>query len=219
MIIVSLADIHSVLKNLDALASDLAVADLVLLTGDLTMNDSARHAARIVDAVRQFNERILAVPGNWDPPAVAGYLTREGLNLDRRHVVLDGLAFAGVGGSLPSPARGVNEAPEASFQHFLEEATAGLDPQLPLVLVSHQPPKNTLNDRTWSGQHVGSVSLRAFIETRQPLVCFAGHIHEAVGIDAIGPTKIVNPGPLWEGGYAYAEINGRLESLEIRGRQ
>jgi Icc-related predicted phosphoesterase len=37
-------------------------------------------------------------------------------------------------------------------------------------------------------------------------------------IDVIGRTQIINPGPLWEGHYAYAEIvEGQVKVLEIRG--
>jgi len=39
-----------------------------------------------------------------------------------------------------------------------------------------------------------------------------------VGTDTIGKTKLVNPGPLRNGGYAYAEIGDEVEVLEIRGR-
>ena len=36
------------------------------------------------------------------------------------------------------------------------------------------------------------------------------------GVDAIGATQIINPGPLRRGAYAYAEINGDTCSVEIR---
>ena len=49
------------------------------------------------------------------------------------------------------------------------------------------------------------------------LICFSGHIHEARGIETIGETKVINPGSLREGKYAYARINTRIEKIEIRG--
>jgi len=48
------------------------------------------------------------------------------------------------------------------------------------------------------------------------LICFTGHIHEAQGIDSIAGTKVVNPGPFREGGYAYVRINEKVEEVEIR---
>jgi hypothetical protein len=58
--------------------------------------------------------------------------------------------------------------------------------------------------------------VREFIERRKPLVCFTGHIHEAPGIDTIGETRIVNPGPLGTRSYAYLDITDKINTLEIR---
>jgi len=69
---------------------------------------------------------------------------------------------------------------------------------------------------TAAGLAVGAV--RAFIEETKPLIRFTGHIHEGRGIDALGPTRIVNPGPLGYGGHAYAVVSRTVETLEIRGK-
>lgn len=81
-----------------------------------------------------------------------------------------------------------------------------LDPYIPFVLLSHQPPHGTACDRLRSGEHAGSISLRYFIEESGPLLVFTGHIHESRGEDRIERTRVVNPGPLDEGGYAFAEV-------------
>jgi len=63
---------------------------------------------------------------------------------------------------------------------------------------------------------VGSKTVREFIKRTQPLICFTGHIHEGIGIDQVGRTKIVNPGPLSAGSYAYAEVTQEgIQALEI----
>jgi Icc-related predicted phosphoesterase len=86
----------------------------------------------------------------------------------------------------------------------------------PLLFVSHQPPYATMNDQVSPGCHVGSKSIRKFIEMHQPLICFTGHIHEGIGIDRIGNARIVNPGPAGTGSYAWAEIEGStIKKLEI----
>ena len=217
MIIVALSDIHGNTKHLRAIAHDLSVADVVLLVGDLTNFGRRRHASRVVHAVQQYNDRILAVPGNCDYPEVDASLTIEGISLHRKCVTVDGIAFLGVGGSLPCPTRTPNEFTEGELQAFLDEASSNLDPLMPVILVSHQPPYRTIADFAWIGQHVGSQSIRTFITQVQPMVCFTGHIHEGRGIDAIGETKVINPGPLREGGYAYTEVNRQVEVVEIRG--
>ncbi len=65
-----------------------------------------------------------------------------------------------------------------------------------------------LSDQVSPGVHVGSKVIRQFIERRQPLICFTGHIHEGIGIDHIGHTVVINAGPAGAGNYALAETEG-----------
>ncbi len=216
MKIAALTDIHGRTERLADLADELAAADLVLLCGDLTNFGRRPEAEAVLTAVRSRNPHVLAVPGNCDCPDVAAYLDGEGANLHARHVVIGSVAFLGLGGSLPCPGRTPNEFTEDELAGFLASAADGLAHDVSRVLVSHQPPRDTALDRVRSGAHVGSRSVRAFIEERKPLVCFTGHIHEAAGMDAIGPTRIVNPGPLHMGHCACAEVARTLDRLEIR---
>lgn len=217
MIIVALTDIHGNVPAVDRVREAVAQADVVLLTGDLTHFGRRADAAAVVDAVRRHNPRILAVPGNCDNPDVTAYLSEQGVSLHGAHAVVGGVAFLGLGGSLPCPGRTPTEFTEDQLTALLSAAATGLTPDLPWVLVSHQPPRDTALDRVHSGLHVGSSAVRDFIAAHEPLVCFTGHIHEAVGTDSIGATKIVNPGPLRNGRYAYAQVTRGLELLEIRG--
>ncbi len=216
MIIVALADIHGNTQHLKAIAHDLRAADVVLLVGDLA---TFRHEAalEVLEAVRAYNERLLTVPGNCDAPSLGDHLSREGINLDGGTAVVDGVGLAGLGGSLPCPMGTPNEYTEEELEATLKRATDDLPPDMPHVLVSHQPPFDTVADLARTGKHVGSRAVRAAIVRLQPLVCFTGHIHEGRGTDSIGDTMIVNPGPFWAGTYAYAEIDGELKVLEIRG--
>jgi Icc-related predicted phosphoesterase len=62
------------------------------------------------------------------------------------------------------------------------------------VIVVHGPPFGSL-DRTgplFGDNHVGSRSLREWIERRQPRVVICGHIHEGFGVDRIGATAVYN---------------------------
>jgi Icc-related predicted phosphoesterase len=77
-------------------------------------------------------------------------------------------------------------------------------------------PWTALNDRTWLGSHVGSNTVRAYIEKRQPLICFTGHIHEEKGLMPSAARRSSIP-PIWRGGYAYAEVaDSQVVALEIR---
>jgi Icc-related predicted phosphoesterase len=74
------------------------------------------------------------------------------------------------------------------------------------IYVMHSPPYGTNLDRIAGNHSVGSHSIRAFIETYQPLLTLHGHIHESPEIsgnylDRIGKTLCINPGqPFREGG-------------------
>jgi hypothetical protein len=215
MRIVDITDLHGGLERLQPLGNAISGADLVILSGDITHFGAEREAKAVIDAVRGFNERVYAVPGNCDYPGVLSYLESEGLSLHGKVVTLGGHAIAGVGGSLPCPGKTPNEFSEEELGEILRELETRIPAATPLLFVSHQPPRGTVCDLAGRMKHVGSLSIRSFIERARPLVCFCGHIHEAVGIDSIGGSRIVNPGPLRNESYASASVSDLVESLSI----
>ncbi|MCH7960330.1 MAG: metallophosphoesterase family protein [Candidatus Hydrogenedentes bacterium] len=217
MQIAALTDIHGRLEHIEDAGPMLRQMDVVLLPGDLTMFGRREAAEEVVNAVRQYCDRIFAVMGNCDYPEVEAYLEEEGMCLHRKHVVVDGVAFAGLGGSLPCPIPTLNEWSEETLAGYLEESVAGLPDDTDLVLVSHQPAKDTAVDLAGNGQHVGSDAVREFIETHNPLICFSGHIHESDGVDTIGQCTLVNPGPFLQGRFAVVEIGNGDLSLTLHG--
>jgi len=67
------------------------------------------------------------------------------------------------------------------------------------VAVIHAPPFDTHCDVLYDGRHIGSKSVRRWIEKHQPLLTLHGHIHESPQLsgsffDRIGTTTIINPG-------------------------
>ena len=216
MKIIALTDIHSKFAGIDGIADDLREADVALLPGDLTMFGRRDAAMEVLDAVRRYNEVVYAVMGNCDYPEVEELLNEEGICLHRQHAQLNGVAFVGLGGSLACPAPTLNEWTEEQTAEHLGAALVDLPAETPMILVSHQPPKDTVVDIAGNGMHVGSTAVREFIEEHQPLVCFSGHIHEAQGTDAIGNTKLINPGPFMEGKYAWVELEEGTCRVEAR---
>lgn len=206
-----LADIHACVDHLDAALDHLAAADVVVLAGDLVGFGSPERAspgtiARILDTIRARVSRTVAVHGNCDLPAVTDYLNRTDTGIDGRTVEIDGMAFLGLGGSLPCPEPTPCELDEPALEAGLARAADQWSGAIPAVLVSHQPPHATRADFARIGSHVGSHAVRAFIEARQPLLCISGHIHEGYGIDRIGATTVLNPGAFREGRWATCEI-------------
>lgn len=67
------------------------------------------------------------------------------------------------------------------------------------VYVMHCPPNGTALDVITTGEHVGSLAERLFIEECQPYVTLHGHIHETVAMSGsfrqdIGKTVCLSPG-------------------------
>lgn len=202
---IGIGDIHDNLAALDRLAGlpDLAQAAGILISGDLTLVGDAVRAARVIEAARRLHPALLAQIGNMDRADVDAYLSEEGINIHASgRLTPEGVGIIGVGFSTPTPFHTPSEAGEERIAAWLETARTAVAGCRHLLLVSHTPPVNTVTDRIRSGAHVGSQAVRDFIERVKPEVCLTGHIHEARGEDVIGPTRIVNPGALADGGYA-----------------
>lgn len=85
-----------------------------------------------------------------------------------------------------------------TIQKDLSRLPNPLDPSK-AVYIMHSPPFGTKLDLTTGKIPVGSRSIKAFIEQRQPLLTLHGHIHESPNIsgaylDRIGKTLSLNPG-------------------------
>lgn len=216
MIIIALTDIHGKIDHLPAISDILQQADLVLIAGDITNFGGWNQAEQIISSISQYSKQILAVSGNCDSPSVEDYLNSEGINLHCNYVNIEGVNFAGIGGSLPCPGKTLNESPDKDFQIFLASMEAEVSSTDPFVLMTHQPAWGTKVDTVGQDQHTGSIAIRDFIEKNKPLLAISGHIHEAAGVDSIGDTVVINPGPFHLGRYAYIQIEGGTVSAEIR---
>lgn len=173
--------------------------DLVVLAGDLTNFLGPDHTRRIVEPLQDSGVPVLAVCGNCDQRSVDEYFREIEIDLDRRARVVGGVRFLGLSGGLPFgdlPYERTEEDYERVAAEAFEQAAAVEGK--PTILVSHQPPHGTACDLA-RGQHVGSKSLRAAIERHRPDLVFSGHIHESIGAGTIGSTRLVNPGPWFQG--------------------
>jgi Icc-related predicted phosphoesterase len=213
MIIIALADIHNNLTYLTQIADRLSTADLVLIAGDTTNFGEWAQAEQIIGQIRQHNPNILAVPGNCDRPQVNDYLTSEGINLELNCITVAGVPFVGLGGSLPCHGSTPNEMLDDDFTTSLAALEALLPADGRFVLVTHEPPIDTIIDIA-GGRHIGSGAVRSFIEKNQPLLAVCGHVHEASGTDSLGQTTIINPGPLKDGRFAYIELTDKVQTAQ-----
>jgi Icc-related predicted phosphoesterase len=215
MRIVGISDIHGQSDYIHEISEVLERSDLILLSGDITHFGEKDDVLSVLQDIWNYSDNVYAVPGNCDYPSVGDFLTEEGINLQGRVIHIGDYQLTGVGGSLPCPGVTPNEYSEGEYRAFLSAIAMHVSPDLPLIFVSHQPPFETVCDLARNSMHVGSKAVRDFLLGVQPYICFTGHIHEGVGIDHIGNTLIVNPGPLSNSRYVEAEINGSGVSVKI----
>lgn len=216
MKIVAFGDVHMAIAQMRKIAVELASADLIILSGDLTHFGGRADAAKVVHAARTYCRQVLTLPGNVDQPEVLDFLQTEQVSLHREHRRLDDLAIFGCGGSNITPFRTPLEYEDAELGRILADAYTGVAETALQLMVCHTPPYATKLDRLTTGIPVGSQAVRQFIEQHQPQVCITGHIHESPGVDAIGRTKILNAGPFAAGGYIVAWCDDGTLDAELR---
>lgn len=210
MRILGVADIHGAHRRIADMMKQVGDIDILLLAGDLTTNGTARDARAVLDAAGPSGPRVYAVAGNMDPQPVEAMLAAEGRSLHGRGIILDDVGFCGLSGAPLSPLHTPNELPEAELASHLAAAWEGVRAARWKVLVSHAPPAGTGVDMLTNGMHVGSSAVRTFCDEQQPDLVLCGHIHEARGIDRIGRTLVVNPGPAHTGAYCIITIDGAI---------
>lgn len=212
-------DIHDEVEKF-ADIPEIGQASGIIVTGDLTMNGGVSQAQKVMERLASHGLPVLAQIGNMDKPEIDDWLGRHGQNLHRTcRELAPGLAIYGVGGSTPTPFATPAEFAEDEYAQWLETCHAKASQYGYRVLVSHNPPKDTACDVIPGQIHVGSTAVRAHLESARPDICLCGHIHEARACDHVGPTLVINPGPLAQGGYALLKYAASGVSAELRMQQ
>ena len=197
-----LGDIHDRYEKCASIP-ELDGAEGFIVSGDLTNVGSFSQVSRVMHFLRNLKPVVWAQIGNMDRPEIDKWLTKENCNL---HCTVRELvpktAIFGVGGSIFTPNGTPSEFSEGDFALWLERCWDKAKNYQSTILVSHNPPFDTLCDRLANGQHVGSTAVKEFIESEQPDLCICGHIHESRAQTKIGRTSIVNPGAFMHGYYA-----------------
>jgi len=215
MKIVSFGDVHMATRNLERMGEVMCDTDLVIISGDLTNFGGVDDARHVLDAVRHACPRVLALPGNLDQREVIPFLEQENVALHGRGTILDGVAIFGCGGSNLTPFHTPTELTEDEIYATLRAGYEQVADHRPLLMVCHTPPFETRCDRIAGGKPVGSTAARRLIEEIKPDVCISGHIHESAGVDAIGPTRVLNAGPFKGGGYIVVRSEGQKLDAQL----
>ncbi len=209
MRILATTDFHGNIEAIRKAAQKarLLKADLIVSCGDITHFGTFQTAKQLLTLLAEAQTPILFVPGNCDPPTLADEKTDAVESIHGKCRQVGNINFLGVGGSSPSPFDTPFELQETQIAIILERAHQECPAKGSTVLVSHSPPRGTKVDVAFTGDHVGSYSVREFIEKTRPDLCICGHIHEARGVDKVNSTLTVNPGPARHGNCALITMN------------
>jgi len=205
-----LSDIHGALDKLTSAASLLGESDLTIVCGDLTRHGDLNELRRIVEELKLSTRMLLAIPGNMDGEKSIRVLDELEVNLHGKAIKMNHVRFIGAGGAMPTPFGTPFEVPESEIVEQLSGLHQGKGPGR-LAVVCHNPPFGTKLDRIMLGQHVGGKQIRRWVEEVQPDIFLSGHIHEATGVDRIGKTVLMNPGPFRRGGVGVVTIPAKGE--------
>ena len=210
---IGFGDIHEDLSLLDEIP-DLAAADGVIISGDITNRGGTRRASELLGAVFRINSNIYAQIGNMDRPEITSYLDEKGWNIHAKgRQLAEDVGIMGVGYSTPTPFMTPSEVSDDRLAQWLNKGYEQIKHLPKLILVAHDPPFGSKAAQLPFGENVGNRSVLEFIRRVQPDICLTGHIHEAESEDFIGKTKIINPGMLSMGGYAIIRLKeNKLEA-------
>ena len=220
------SDIHGYVDKLKDVLIKEDDIEMIIFTGDIAPYrkhfETINLLNKLLTIVRDFNiNYIIAIPGNVD--YIHHYEQLENpifIYLHKRYKKVKDIVFIGLGGSTITPFHTMLEFSEEEIYKDLQstyisyiqnEKTLNKNK---IVLVTHSPPYNSLCDKIFTGEHVGSKAIRSFIEDVKPLLALCGHVHESRCIDKISTTTVVNPGPLAKGFYGTIYIG--CERIDVK---
>jgi Icc-related predicted phosphoesterase len=181
------ADLHGRLDRLDLIEDNVTALkpDVLVIAGDITGH---REPAAYIRRLNELSVPVLTVRGNMDAQEIERFIEScpNVISLHQREVIIDGVRFVGMGGTIPVPFSSricLREKQMIAAMEPLIEADS--------VLVAHPPPYGTL-DEGLGNLHAGSKGLRRLILEKQPKMLICGHIHEKPGWAFIEKTLVVN---------------------------
>ncbi len=186
------SDIHCDMAYCEAIIKKTQNADFAIGAGDYAL--FRRGLKATIATLSQIKIPVILVPGNHETYQELADAT---YGLDNFHILhgsavaVNGVTFMGIGCAIPV-------TPFLSWSVDLSEDDAKQllsKPDNDFVFITHSPPFGCL-DTLYNNQHIGSKSIRAFIEESKPIFTACGHIHERWSEQSyINGTPVINAGP------------------------
>jgi len=219
MNILIISDIHGDVENLLRYSDKLQELkfDVIVCPGDFTDLNTPKGftqediAKLITEELKIFKKPILSVPGNMDTKKIIDFFEKEGFSIHGKGKVINEFGFYGYGGA-KTPFKTNTEPSEEELKLGLKNAWKDVEKSKYKIQVTHNPPNGTRLDIIQSGVHVGSKTVKDFIETHEPIVAISAHIHEARGVNDLKKTFLINSGRFPEGYFGLVNIeNGSVK--------
>ncbi len=164
--------------------------DAVIITGDLSY--AGQELEKILKKISEFHSPVYLIHGNHEDEEELEALCESYENITFVHKKIIPLEKYRLGAFSTSGMR--MRYPD--FEKWVSENKEELRNCKQLLWMDHPPPYDTRLDELDANWHVGSESLRKFIEEFSPMYVFCGHIHETFEQeDSIKDTIIINSGP------------------------
>jgi Icc-related predicted phosphoesterase len=217
--ILALTDIHDKVSSLTSILDSVLKArqiDLITVSGDVSNFGSGEDVERVLHLIEMTGVPFCYILGNCDPIEFRNGVNVGGKCLESKCGTFSGINIIGSGGATPTPFGTPFEVSEDEIVENVARSISeccGSGCTGPVMLLIHNPPRGEVVDRLRTGLHTGSKKLRDLILQSSPLLVQCGHIHEAPGVERIGRSVVFNPGPVFRGRYALAEIEG--ESVNV----
>jgi uncharacterized protein len=191
MRILAFSDLHCDLERAGALRERSDHFDLLIGAGDFASQH--RGLEETIAALAAISTPTLLVPGNNETEAALRSACAEWAAATVLHgesAEVAGVTFFGLGGGIPvTPWEWSFDLDEDAAASALAGCPAGA------LLVAHSPPFGHC-DSDSRGESLGSRSIAASIEDKQPPLVVCGHIHDSWGRRSrSGSSEIVNLGP------------------------
>jgi len=102
----------------------------------------------------------------------------------KRLILLNGLRSRNVNNEMVLINEDVSLSPEDTLEEILEQIENTISPNIlsKTICLMHGPPYGTPLDVIKTGEHVGSIALKNFLNKNKPLLSIHGHIHETVSV-------------------------------------
>ena len=190
MKILVFGDNHGDMTSLESAKQKAEFVDLVICLGDLTF--FGEDLDLLLKYVNTFPKKVIMMHGNHEDEEFVRIMSKKYKNIEFSHADIfhhgeySFITYGGDGFSRANP----------HFEEIAKELIKESKNIHKTVIVLHGPPLGTKLDQPMEGYHSGSLSYREFLEEYQPLIAFAGHIHEGEKQkDYIGHVTVFNPGP------------------------